>query len=79
MNMAYSVPVIFGGTLRRSRQVEFTQEQYERIAPLPQRKRGNVSLSNLQVFNVILYVAEHGCKWCGLPEPGRFSLLPVEC
>jgi len=40
--------------------VEFTQEQYERIAPLPQRKRGNVSLSNLQVFNAILSVAEHG-------------------
>ena len=27
----------------------------------------NVSLSNLQVLNAILYVAEHGCKWRGLP------------
>ena len=24
--------------------------------------------SNLQVFNAILYVAEHGCKWRGLPK-----------
>ena len=32
------------------------------------RQRGNVSLSNLQVLNAILYVAEHGCKWRGLPK-----------
>ena len=32
------------------------------------RQRGNVSLSNLQVINAILYVAEHGCKWRGLPK-----------
>ena len=30
-------------------------------------QRGNVSHSNLQVLNAILYVAEHGCKWRGLP------------
>ena len=30
-------------------------------------QRGNVSLSSLQVLNAILYVAEHGCKWRGLP------------
>jgi transposase len=29
---------------------------------------GNVSVSNLQVVNAILYVAEHGCKWRGLPK-----------
>jgi transposase len=32
------------------------------------RQRGNVSLSNLEVLNAILYVAEHGCKWRGLPK-----------
>jgi len=48
--------------------VELTPEQYGRIAPLLPRQRGNVSLSNLQVLNAILYVAEHGCKWRGLPE-----------
>ena len=32
------------------------------------RQRGNVRLSNLQVLNAMLYVAEHGCKWRGLPK-----------
>ena len=26
-----------------------------------------MSISNLEVLNAILYVAEHGCKWRGLP------------
>jgi transposase len=25
-------------------------------------------MTNLQVLNAILYVAEHGCKWRGLPK-----------
>ena len=48
--------------------MELTTAQYERIAPLLPKQRGNVSLSNLRVLNAILYVAEHGCKWRGLPE-----------
>ena len=40
-------------------------QQIEHCLP---RQRGNVSLSNLQVLNAILYVAEHGCKWRGLPR-----------
>lgn len=32
------------------------------------RQRGNVSITNHQVLNAILYVAEHGCKWRGLPK-----------
>ena len=44
-----------------------TEAQYERIAPCLPVQRGNVSMSNLQVLNAILYVAEHGCKWRGLP------------
>ena len=32
------------------------------------RQRGNVSMTNLAVLNAILYVAEHGCKWRGLPK-----------
>ena len=47
--------------------MELTQAQYERIAPPLPVQRGNVSLSNQQVLNAILYVAEHGCKWRGLP------------
>ena len=48
--------------------MKLTDAQYERIAPLLPKQRGNVSLSNLRVLNAILYVAEHGCKWRGLPE-----------
>ena len=48
--------------------MEITQAQYEQIESCLPRQRGNVSLSNLQVLNAILYVAEHGCKWRGLPK-----------
>jgi transposase len=48
--------------------MEITQAQYERIAHCLPRQRGNVSVSNLQVLNAILYVAEQGCKWRGLPK-----------
>ena len=47
--------------------MEITEVQYQRIAPILPVQRGNVSLSNLQVLNAILYVAEQGCKWRGLP------------
>ena len=56
--------------------MELTQDQYERIAPLLPVQRGNVSMSNLQVLNAILYVAEHGCKWRGLPPRfGRWHTI----
>jgi transposase len=48
--------------------MEITQAQDERLADCLPRQRGNVSMSNLQVLNAILYVAEHGCKWRGLPR-----------
>jgi transposase len=48
--------------------MEITESQYERIVDCLPRQRGNVSLSNLQVLNAILYVAEQGCKWRGLPK-----------
>ena len=48
--------------------MKITESQYERIANCLPRQRGNVSLSNLQVVNAILYVAEQGCKWRGLPK-----------
>ena len=47
--------------------MEITAEQFHRIEPFLPVQRGNVSISNLQVVNAILYVAEHGCKWRGLP------------
>ncbi|MDE0164243.1 MAG: IS5 family transposase [Bryobacterales bacterium] len=48
--------------------MEITEEQYRRIEPVLPRQRGNVSLSNLTVLNAILYVAEQGSKWRGLPR-----------
>lgn len=47
--------------------MELTESQYQLIQPFLPRQRGNVSVSNHQVLNAILYVAEHGCKWRGLP------------
>ena len=47
--------------------MEITTEQFERIKDSLPVQRGNVSLSNLQILNAILYVAEQGCKWRGLP------------
>lgn len=48
-------------------EMELTQAQYERIAEALPIQRGNVKMTNLQVLNAILYVAEQGCKWRGLP------------
>ena len=48
--------------------MEITEEQYARIKDSLPIQRGNVSLSNLQFLNAVLYVAEHGCKWRGLPK-----------
>lgn len=48
--------------------MEITETQYHQIEHCMPRQRGNVSLSNLQVLNAILYVTEHGCKWRGLPK-----------
>jgi transposase len=48
--------------------MEITREQFARIEHCLPRQRGNVSMQNLQVINAMLYVAEQGCKWRGLPK-----------
>jgi transposase len=48
--------------------MEITEAHYRRIEAILPRQRGNVKLSNLELLNAILYVAEHGCKWRGLPK-----------
>jgi len=48
--------------------MQLTREQYKTIARYLPRRRGNIVISNLQAMNAILYVAEHGCKWRGLPK-----------
>src|SRR5271156_5549420 len=40
--------------------MEITELQYERIKDALPVQRGNVCLSNLQVLNTVLYVAEQG-------------------
>jgi transposase len=51
--------------------MEITPVQFATIKHCLPKQCGNVRLSNLLVVNAILYVAEHGCKWRGLPK--RFS------
>ena len=48
--------------------MEITPKQFRVIEELSPIQRGKVKLPNIQVLNVILYVAEHGCKWRGLPK-----------
>jgi len=56
--------------------MEISEEQYERIKDSLPVQRGNVSLTNLQVLNAILYVTEQGCKWRGLPKRfGRWHTI----
>ena len=56
--------------------MEITEPQYERIKDALPVQRGNVRLSNLQVLNAVLFVAEQGCKWRGLPKRfGRWHTI----
>ena len=48
--------------------MEITPEQFARIEHCLPVQRGNVSISNLQLVNAILFVAENGCKWRALPK-----------
>jgi transposase len=48
--------------------MEITGEQFGRIEHYFPTQRGHVRIQNLTVLNAILYVAEHGCKWRGLPS-----------
>ncbi len=48
--------------------MELTVEQFSKTENLLPVQRGNVKIDNLDVTNGILYVAEHGCKWRGLPK-----------
>ena len=48
--------------------MKITEEQYKRLKPYLPVQRGNVKIDNLVLINAILYIAENGCKWRGLPE-----------
>ena len=56
--------------------MELTEAQYQLIQPYLPVQRGNVTIPNIQVLNAILYVAEQGCKWRGLPKRfGRWHTI----
>jgi transposase len=48
--------------------MEITDAPYRHIESCVPTPRGNVTLDNLQVRNAIVYVAEQGCNWRGLPK-----------
>ena len=48
--------------------MKITENEFKAVEKLLPKQRGNVTITNLQVLNAILYVAEHGCKWRGLPK-----------
>ena len=48
--------------------MEITEAQFSQIESEFPRQRGNVKVTNLQFLNALLYVAEQGCKWRGLPK-----------
>jgi transposase len=51
--------------------MEVSEAQYRQIKACLPRQWENVRISNRQALNAILHVAEHGCKWQGLPKPFR--------
>jgi len=56
--------------------MKITEEQFRRIEGCFSVQRGNVSVSNLDMLNAILYVAENGCKWRALPQRfGRWHTI----
>ncbi|WKD51086.1 IS5 family transposase [Microbulbifer spongiae] len=58
--------------------MEITAQQYKIIEDFLPLQRDNMKISNLQMLNVILYIAEHGCKWRGLPKKfGRWAKQSV--
>lgn len=48
--------------------MELTPAQYAAIEYCLPRQRGNLTFSNLQALNAILFVAENGCNWRALPK-----------
>jgi transposase len=48
--------------------VEINETQFDRIESCLPRQRGNVRVTHLQFLNALLFVAEQGCKWRGLPS-----------
>jgi transposase len=52
---------------KKNNDMKLTKAQYDTVSESFPTQRGNVSLSNLEILNAILYVLENGCKWRALP------------
>jgi transposase len=48
--------------------MKIRREQYEQIKGYLPVERGNVKIDKKGLINAILYMAEKGCKWRGLPK-----------
>lgn len=48
--------------------MELTATQYKQIEPYLPRQRGNVTLTNLQVLNAILYVTDMAASGAACPS-----------
>jgi len=48
--------------------MEITPEQFEMIKDSLPIQGGKLKLPNLRAGNAILFIAERGCKWRGVPE-----------
>jgi transposase len=48
--------------------MRLTIDDFKKIEGLLPVQRGNVRYDNLRFMNAVLYVAENGCKWRGLPK-----------
>jgi transposase len=58
--------------------MKISENDYKLLAPHLPIQRGNVVISNLQLINAVLYVAENGCKWRALPpEFGSWNTVYV--
>jgi transposase len=53
-----------------------TAEGFKKIEHLLPVQRGNVKYDNLKFLNVLLYLAESGCKWRGLPKRSTATGTP---
>lgn len=58
--------------------MRISEKQYKELEPYFPIQRGNVVISNHQLINAVLYVAENGCKWRSLPcEFGKWNTVYV--
>jgi transposase len=48
--------------------MKLTDKQYNRIAVLLPKQRGNVKIDNRTMLNALIYRCKNGCSWRGLPK-----------